>query len=567
MEPVSASERSNAHLRSFRGRVRAYARRYAQVLRVIIRFGLEAFAYELDILPRRMRRKTDVALTALELPERLRLALEELGSAFVKLGQWLASRGDLIPAAYVMELRKLQDHVSPVPIEEIEEVIRQELGAEPGDLFEYFDPEPRATASIGQVHFARLQGGQPVAVKVQRPGIAEAMETDLHILMLHAAQAERVFPWAAENRVRDLVQEFVRTLREELDFLNEAHNTTRLQTNLKSEPTVVVPSIVWPLTTQRILVQEWIEGAKPGDEEAMARFRVDAKAAAQNLFRQMIRQILRDGYFHGDPHAGNVLFLGGDRLAFLDCGNAVAIDRHTRDGLVSLLMAVLNDDPQEVCDFVLMLGVAGDRTDPQRLTNDIGRMMAHYKGFRNTSQISIARALDDLLGVVLRHGVRMQPAFAAIGKSMLVTEGLCLQLDPDFDAQGVVRAEGRAMLRDRLRPLRVGEDVWRFARTLQRYALLLPRQVSHVLARTQMGGLKLRVSHENLERPLHRLDLMVNRIVFAIVVSAIIGSSTNLLLGRTVSGSLGEYLTYGYLIVGVVLGGWLLFSILRSGRL
>jgi ubiquinone biosynthesis protein len=194
-------------------------------------------------------------------------------------------------------------------------------------------------------------------------------------------------------------------------------------------------------------------------------------------------------------------------------------------------------------------------------------MMAHYRGFHSTAQVNLGELLDDLLALVLQHGVQMQPAFAAIAKSLVVAEGLCLQLAPDFDSQSIVREEGRAILMDRLAPKRILDDLLRIARTAQRYAQMLPRQSSQVLARLQSGGLKLRVSHENLERPLHRLDLMVNRIVFALVVSAIIGSSTNIIAGGSVSGSLGQVLTYGYLIAGVLLGGWLLFSILRSGRL
>lgn len=542
-------------------------KRLAQVATVLGRFGLAWVLAELELLPGPLRTKADTAMMALELPERLRLALEELGPTAIKLGQMLASRGDLIPPAYVAELRKLQDDVPPASFEAIEDVIQHELGADLGDLFEEFEPTPRATASIGQVHFARLKGGQPVAVKIQRPGVAASVEIDLHLLLYAARRAERVLPWAAENHVQEFVHEFVRTLREELDFLIEAHNTERLKTNLKDDERVTVPAIVWQLTSHRVLVIEWVDGARAADEASLQEYKVDREATASNLLRLMMRQILRDGYFHGDPHAGNVLFLGEDRIAFLDCGNAMAIDRNTRDGLVSVLLGVLNDDPQEVCDYLLAMGAASERTDAQRLANDIGRMMAHYQGFRSTAELSLGELLDDLLGVVLHHGVRMQPAFAAIAKSLMVTEGVCLELAPGFDAQGVVREEGRSILLERFHPRRLADDFLRVVRTAQRYAQLLPRQSSQVLARLQTGGLRLRVSHENLERPLKRLDLMINRIVFAIVVSAIIGSSTNLLRGGTASGTMGEWLTYGYLIMGVLLGGWLLFSILRSGRL
>jgi ubiquinone biosynthesis protein len=280
----------------------------------------------------------------------------------------------------------------------------------------------------------------------------------------------------------------------------------------------------------------------------------------------MMRQILRDGFFHGDPHPGNVLFLGGDRVAFIDCGNAVSIDRSVRDHLVSMLLAALSDEPQEVTDYLLLLGAASERTDLQQLTNDVGRMISYYSGFKSSAQIGIGQLLDQLLQMVLRHGVRMQPSLAAIAKSLVVTEGLCLGLDPNFDSQGVVRQEVQALVLERLHPKRLGTDLLRLLKSTSRYAQLLPRQVNQVLQRMQGGGLRIRLVHENIDQPLHRLDLMVNRISFAIVVAAIIMSSTNLVTSQQARGSLGDWLTITYLVIGILLGGWLLFSIVRSGR-
>lgn len=553
---------------SLRGRMSAGVRRLTHAVSVLTRFGFTWVLHQLNLpFPRWRARPIDAAVARLEMPVRLRKALEELGPTAIKLGQVLASRGDLVSEPYLHELRKLQDDVPASPLEEVRQVIADELGAPVEELFAEFEQVPRASASIGQVHFARLNDGTPVAVKVQHGGVQQAVETDLDILLWAARQSERSIQWAADNHLLEMAQEFAHNVRQELNFQIEAHNTQRFRENLQEDEGAYVPAIFWQWTTRRVEVVEWVEGAKAGDAATLARHEVDQPAAAANFAALIIRQILRDGYFHGDPHAGNVMFLGGDRVAFLDCGNAVAVDRNARDNLLSLLMAALNDDAQEVTDYLLLLGAAGDRTDLQQLTTDIGRMLSHYAGYRSSAQAGLGEMLDQLLSLVLRHGVRMQPALAAIAKSLMVTEGVCLILDEHFDSRGVLRREAQQLMLARLNPVRVAADVIRTVRSLQRYALLLPRQVNQVLQKLQGGGVRMRMFHENIDRPLHRLDLMINRIAFALVVSAIIVSSTNLVNSAARAGPLGQWLTVGYMVAGITLGGWLLFSILRSGRL
>lgn len=552
---------------TFSGRMGAGFRRASHVLSVLGRFGLSYLVHQLDPRHPRRLKPVDEAVVKLDMPVRLRLMLEELGATAIKLGQLMSTRADLVPVPYVQELRKLQDDVPPSPLAEVEQVIVEELGGPVGELFAEFEETPRASASIAQVHAARLVDGSPVAVKVQRKDVATAVETDLDIILRMAQLAERSIPWAAENGILQLAQEFAQNLRQELNFLTEGRNTDRLRENLKDDAGVQLPTVHWELSTLRVLVVEWIEGAKANEPEELARCEVDRPAAARNFAALMIRQILRDGYFHNDPHPGNVLFPGGDRVAFLDCGNAVPLDRTTRDTLLSLLLATLSDEPQEVTDHLLALGIASDRTDLQQLTADVGRMISYYSDFESSAQAGLGQLLDQLLSLVLRHGVRMQPSLAAIAKSLMVTEGVCLELDPAFDSQALARAEVQRLMWQRLSPQRVGADVVRVARSSYRYAMLLPRQVNQVLQKLQGGGVRLRMFHENIDRPLHRLDLMVNRIAFAIVVAAIIASSTTLVTSERIGAPLGYWLTYVYLLIGIVLGGWLLFSILRSGRL
>jgi ubiquinone biosynthesis protein len=565
--PISDSSEQQPY-ETLRGRMSARVRRLTHAVSILTRFGFSWVLHELDLpFPRLRHRPIDEAVARLEMPERLRQALEELGPTAIKLGQVLSSRGDLVSPPYVQELRKLQDDVPASSIEDVRQVVLEELGAPVEEVFGEFSPTPAASASIGQVHKALLKDGTPVAVKIQHKGVAQAVEMDLDILLWAARQAERSIQWAADNHILEVAQEFAYSVRQELNFQIEAQNTQRFHDNMANDDGAYVPKIYWDLTKRRVEVVEWVEGAKADDSESLERYGVDRPAAANTFAALMFRQILRDGYFHGDPHAGNILFPGGNRVVFLDCGNAVAVDRHTRDSIISLLTAALNDDPQEVTDYLLELGAVGDRTDMQQLTSDIGRMISRYSGFRSSAQIGLGELLDQLLAVVLRHGVRVQPSLAAIAKSLMVVEGLCLTLDAKFDSQGVVREEAQHLMLARLSPARMAGDFIRLVKGMQRNAQQMPRGINQVLQKLQGGGVRLRLVHENIDRPLHRLDLMVNRIAFAIVVAAIIASSTTLVTSEKLGSSLGFWVTSVYLIVGIVLGGWLLFSILRSGRL
>lgn len=545
-------------------------RRASQVVSIFARFGFAWALHELDMdgfLPRRKRAEINIATAGLEIPERLRLALEELGPTAIKLGQTLATRADMVPVAFVHELRKLQDHVPACSFNEVRKVVKEELGEEIADLFEEFEEIPRASASIGQVHFARLKSGERVAVKVQRPDVAAAIEIDVHLLMWAAKEAQKRILWAEEHNISELSHEFVRVLRDELDYTIEADKTRRLRSNLQQRENTYVPRIFAEYCTRRVLVVEWIDGSRVDDEERLREFDIDKREAARNFFRLMLQQILQDGYFHNDPHAGNVLLRPENQVVFLDCGNAVAIGQELRESLVNIMLAALSQDAQEVVDVLFTIGASSDRTDLRELELAVGRMLADYTDVRSSSQVGLGRILDELMSIVFKHGVRVPPTFTAIAKSLMVAEGLCLQLDADFDGVDVLREEARVVLREHYSPRRLFNSLVKFARSSRRYAVQIPRQVNNLLAKLDAGQIRVRIFHENLDKPLHRLDMMVNRIAFALVVSAIILSSTMIMTSTRSEAPLAAWVTGFYVIAGVVLAGWLLYSILKSGRL
>jgi ubiquinone biosynthesis protein len=496
---------------------------------------------------------------------RMRMVLEDLGPTFVKLGQMLAARSDLIPEEYVREFSKLQDEVPAFPFEQAREVIEAELGNTVENLFGAFGTEPAASASIGQVHHATLRSGERVAVKVQRPEVQRTIETDLQILRIFAHMAERRFRWAERADLAALVDEFADILLGELDYTQEGHNADRLRENLSDDHSICIPKVYWGLTTPKVLTWERLDGWKLTDEKALASADVPRAPLAEKLASAMLKQILVDGFFHGDPHAGNVMLTRDGRLAFMDFGSMGWLGRELREDLVRLVNGMIEEDAGAVAEQLTVIGVASDDTDMQALEREIDGLLPQLRHMV-AGELRIGRLLNKVMELVFRHRVRMPSEFALLVKALALTEGLCLRLDPKFDFRDAITPMAQEMVATRS-PGELMQEFLRAGRDLRRYAKQLPRQFAQVLTRAESGRLKLRVEYDRLEEPLGRLDVMANRLAYSLVVAAILIASAILsqievvVLGTTVP--LG---VIGFLFAAV-LGIWLLYSIFRSGRL
>lgn len=552
-----------------RGRSRGWLRRGLHVSGILWRLGFGPLLRTIGLgrfLPTSPDREIDPETTSLDLPVRVRMACEEIGPVTIKLAQALASRHDLIPLEYARELRKLQDQVAPFAAEVARDLVETELRAPVEERFASFDPEPAASASIGQVHLAVLHDGQRVAVKVQRPEVHDTVETDLQILAFAAREAERHVPLAREYHVSEWVAEFSRSLRAELDYTNEAQNTDRLLQTLADDPETVVPRVHWDLTTRRVLVLDRMSGAALDDLSGLDELGVSRSGLALRLAETVLRQIFVKGFFHADPHAGNLFVQRDGRIVFLDCGNAQSVGRDQREAMVRMLQALLEEDSAEVCDQILKIGSASETTDLQRLRLDLSRIMARYSGVR-TSEVGLGEALEQMLGVIFRHRIRMPSIFPSVLRAMMLTDGNCRLLDPHFDFRVPAREISREVLRERARPQNLLRELWHSLRDLQRFGLLVPRQLSEVLSKAQAGGLKVKFEVEHMDDSLRRIDVMFNRLAFALVVAAmIIGSSVILASDRAV-GLLSTPGAVAYGLIGAFMGLYLLYSILTSGRL
>ncbi|MDF9297684.1 ABC1 kinase family protein [Geobacillus stearothermophilus] len=501
--------------------------------------------------------------------ERLRLVLEELGPTFVKLGQIASTRPDLIPAPIISELEKLQDQVPPFPFADVRRIVEAEFGSSLETLFRSFEEMPLAAASLGQVHRAVLPSGQAVAVKVQRPHIAARVETDLEILQDLAVLAERRLDWAASYRLSEIVDELAKSLRQELDYTIEARHAAAFAEQFAGDSLVYVPGVFWDYTTKTVLTMEYVEGIKLGEIERLKEEGYSLKALAERLTKTVLKQMFEHGFFHGDPHPGNVFVLSNGVLAFIDFGLMGRLRPNVRHHLSSLIIALMRQSTDGVLAAIYGLGLVPDEADEEKLRDDIDDLREKYYRVP-LGEISLGEAVGDLLTVAFRHGIRIPSDLTLLGKALLTVEGVVEMLDPQFRIMDVAEPFGRKLLKDRLRPDRVAETAWRRVADYGEMLLRLPDSVKELAKIMRRGKLQLEMTASDLEAFLHKLDQISNRLSISIVLL----SWSIVMAGMMIASSFGRQsmLLWKFPAVEIGLGvsaflfGWLLYSIFRSGK-
>ncbi len=468
-------------------------------------FGLERFVpFHRGLLghPRRAQPYTQ--------PEHIRMALEELGTTFIKLGQIVSTRADLLPPDYQAELSKLQDQAPPVPTDEIEAVITAELGQHLDTLFASFDRTPLAAASIGQAHAATLPDGTEVVVKVRRPGVVEQVEEDLEILRNSAAAATRRWEVADRYDLVGLAEEFAQTLRAELDYIREGRSAERFAANFAHDPAIHIPRIFWETTTSRVLTLERIGGIKIDELGALDEAGIDRSTLAERAARMLLQMVFDDGFFHADPHPGNFFIETEGRIGLIDFGMVGTVDEHTQQQLVDVLLAVTSEDSNALVDALLNLSVAGRRIDRDLLRRDLEHLQSRYYG-RPLSEIALGPVLSEALGAVRRHSLHLPPNLALLFKTIIMSEALGAQLDPSFRLITVLVPYAQWLMLRQYSP-----TLWvrRFARSSLDAARLgadLPQHVSGLIGELERGGLEVGMRPTGFDPLLRRFEQLVNR--------------------------------------------------------
>jgi ubiquinone biosynthesis protein len=544
--------------------------RLTEIAQVAVRHGFGYFfeRHKLtDLLPGRGNGEV-LEGTASERGKHLRELLDELGPTFVKFGQLLSMRPDVLPPDIIAELRGLQDDVRPFAYEDVERVIQEELGQPIERLFVEFEATPIAAASIGQVHRAVLPNGHTVAVKVQRPGAPEQIEADLGLLY----QAGRIVKERVRALdfvdVREVVDEFARAIRQELDYRLEGRNAEQLHRNFAGHPHVRVPRVYWSYTRARVLTLEFIEGTQLADIEHAGFTLDERKRLAEVIAEAWMTMIFRDGFFHGDPHPANILVIRPDLIGLVDFGLAGKLTEDDVSKGTRLFIDVANENVDDIPRRLADLGVRYPKDREEEFRNEISDLYYRYYGAR-LSEIDPLQVIREVFGVIYSLNLRLPTRFIILDKAIATLASVGVELYPDFNVFEVAKPYARSLLVGRYTPKRVLTRARRESFKLASVIADYPYQVHDVLEQMRDGQIEVGFVHKGLDEFMHKLDVAFNRLIIAFVVGAgLIGSSLIGVFATSGPQVLGLNVVsaFGFFLSGV-LGLWLLWGVFRSGRI
>jgi len=548
-------------------------KRYRAIVQILIKYGFEDIIdrLKIDIVihegKRKLLRKKSEEFIPKSRHQRFRMVLEELGPTFIKLGQMLSTRTDILPSETIKELQKLQDSVKPIPVKEIIESIEEELEKPLNELFKEFDRTPQAAASIAQVHGAVTKDGMRVVVKVQRPNIKSTIVKDVAILSDLSQLIVRSIP---ESEVYDpvgLVEEFKSWIQQELDFYQEARNIDRFRKNFEGDSIVYIPEVYWNLTTDKIVTMEYIDGICINDIDAIEKAGLDRREIAKNGANAVLKQIFEHGFFHGDPHPGNIRVLPGNVIAPIDFGLVGRIDQETIEHLSDLLSGIVKKDSHRVVRVMMNMEMIKDDINLSALRIDLTDMIDRYIDIP-LSHINIDQVHDDFLKLVKVHKIRFPRNLYLMGKTFIVMESIGRELDPEFDILSLAKPYITRLILTRYNPARLTRDLIHILEAYSDLIRTLPDNIRQILVKVGKGQLGINLYHQGLNQLIRELDKSTNRLSFSLIIAALIISSSLIIqlnLGPKIFG-LSAFGLLGYL-TAAFLGFWLVIAILRSGRL
>jgi ubiquinone biosynthesis protein len=547
-------------------------RRYGKIVDALIKYE---FGYIVDRmglrnlrpLRSRIRRQEKVLKDTDTGPMKARMMLEELGPTYIKLGQILSMRQDLIPPEYANEFSKLQDDVQPFEMNEVEKLIRAELGSEIKDIYQYFEPVPIAAASIGQVHRAKLISGEDVVVKVQRPGIRKIINSDLDIMYSIASFAEEHLPEAKLYQPVGIVEEFERTIKAEMDYTQEGRNADHFARNFRDDPRIYIPKVYWDCTSAKVLTLEFIDGVKSSNFKELDRMEVDRREIGIDVLKAFMKQIYDDGFFHADLHPGNIFIMKDSRIALLDFGMAGFLSQDMRNLLIDDLIALTRGDTVLYIELLRELGSIDENTDLSALKIDIDQLIYKYYG-RPLGQLDTALILEEMINLLRKYQVRVPSNVALLSKGAMTAESFGSLMDRDINLTIIAEPFAKKAIKDRLRLTNIAGSTFKDASNWARVLHKAPIQIGHILDIAERGYLKLRFDPQGFDRVVSEIDAASNRLSFSLIISAIIvGSSFIIQTGM-------EPHIWGVPLLGVIgflmagfLGMWLVVYILRTGRI
>ncbi|MCH8289668.1 hypothetical protein IH992_00980 [Candidatus Poribacteria bacterium] len=551
-------------------------KRLRQITKVFAKHGFGHIIAQMNLGWRRffrLRRFDDAEpIAILSGPERLRLAFEELGPTFIKLGQLLSTRSDLISEVvgqeealgWIEELKKLRSQASPFSVSDARAIVENELNQPLDQVFANFEPDPFAAASIAQVHYATLHTGESVVVKVQRPKIAEDISMDLNLLMDLAKRLEKHVVRSRLYKPTELVREFAKSIRREIDFTMEGASTDYFYRNFLDHPHAKIPKVYWEYTNHRVLTLERIDGIPIDAIQRLDDADLNRPQIAEHFVDLFYKQIFSDGFFHSDPHPGNIFVLEDGRIGIVDFGMVGRLSGEMLRHICGWFVAVLERDVDRVIKIYMRMGILGDTTTTAALKLDMADFLDRYFNMP-LHRIRIGHLLDEVFNASLRHQVHFPSAFLMLGKTVITIESVVMKLDPNFNFVNFSQPYVARLLLQQAHPQHWAKQASGLVEDVAEMARDFPLQFHQILQKLQRGNLKLELEHMGLDGLIGELDRVSNRLSFSLIIGALIIGSSIILKDVGLGDAKWWMGIVGFLMAGFF-GFGLVISILRSGR-
>lgn len=551
-----------------------HTKRYQEILNAFMRNGFSHLLFRIGLTNRNLlQNNSTVALDTnlQDIGKRLRLTMQQLGPAFIKLGQIASTRHDALPPEITTEMEKLQDDVQIFPFEEVRTIIEEELNDQLENLFSDFQQEALATASIGQIHVARLFSGEEVVVKVQRPNIEDKMVTDLEILQGLAKQLEERTTWAKRYRIQDIIHEFSASLHNELNYISEGHNAERIGKQFTNISIVQIPEIYWDYTTEKVLTMEMMKGIKITDCARLDEEGYDRNVIAKRFTDSMFHQILNNGYFHGDPHPGNIFIQQNNVISYVDFGVVGRIGDELKYDFASIIVNLQQKDSDGIIKTFYSMEIMGDDTDTQALKRELDELHLNYEEAADMQEVSLGKIIVEIFSIAYRHDIQIPSEIAILSKVILIIEGVVATIAPDFSIMRAVEPYAKKLIRQRFNPKNIIRRSMNELVDNIEVLTNLPRDLQEIMSTVRKGKVKLDINIKQLQTVLHRLDRISNRLSFSIILLAFSILMTGLIIGAAITGQTTKLLELPVIEIGAGIAAlmfiFMIFTIIKSGRM
>ncbi|MET3503974.1 ABC1 kinase family protein [Halalkalibacter oceani] len=541
--------------------------RYQEIATALFHYGFGHIVRDLGLMDQVRRKSGRKPESDASMAKRIRLLLEELGPTFVKLGQVASTRSDLFPPMIISELETLQDHVPSFPFQEVKGIIEAELQASLPACFASFDEQPLAAASIGQVHRATLISGEEVVVKVRRPMIERLIETDLEIIADLLVMAEDRLSWVAQFQLVELFDEFAKVLRQELNFVIEADNTERIRKQSMESGYISAPRIYSDYSTKKVLTQSFIDGVKVTEATKAAGYQ--PKRIAEQFAKGMFEQMFVHGFFHGDPHPGNVFVTKANKVVLIDFGMVGRLSRRMRQELALLLIGLYKRDTNKVHRALIGMEILREDSDQELIWDDLEQLRIKYATME-ISEISLANALQEIFDIAHKHRCLVPSSLTVLLKSILSIERLLATLAPQLRIIDIIEPFGHDLVRERYDPIRAAKQMQEETIDLLRTLRYLPKELQHVIRAARRNELEMKMSISELDQLNHKIDQITNKLSFSIVLLSFSIIMAAVIVGGSLTAEQTILSRLPSLEIGLGIASflflWIIWAIVRSGR-